>query len=222
VRFPVVALVPVNRLDRAKGRLAGLLSPGERMDLTRATLLTALDALEGADIPAFVLTADERARAIVGARAEVLDEDAALRGLNPQLEAALAALRTQLGDTAVLIVHADLPLATSDSLTRVIEAAAEEPSVTLVESGDGGTNVMLLRPPGLFPLSYGLGSARRHRAAAHALTVRVVDEPDLALDLDTEDDVRRLLATERGRTSHAGRVLEALGVRGRLGLTADG
>jgi 2-phospho-L-lactate guanylyltransferase (CobY/MobA/RfbA family) len=72
---------------------------------------------------------------------------------------------------------------------------------------------MLLRPPGPCRLSYGPGSAAAHRAAARAadLVVISVDVPDLALDLDTADDLATLLSSERGRTSAAGRLLRSWG-----------
>ena len=79
-------LIPVNDLARAKGRLAGLLSPEEREQLALITLQTVLHAA-GPD--AIVLTPDERIAGLVAGRARVLLESPKARGLNGQLEFAL-------------------------------------------------------------------------------------------------------------------------------------
>lgn len=214
----VVALVPVNRLDRAKRRLAGLLSPAEREALTTATLLTVLDALAGAGIPAFVLTADQRAATIATPSASVIPEDAERSGLNGQLEGALARLRSDCPGASVLVLHADLPLADGAAIAVLLAAAPPPPSATLVRSGDGGTNALLLNPPGHFPLAYGPDSAGRHALAARAAGLRVVmvDEPRLALDLDTPADIAKLLGMPGGPASRAGRVLLDHGIPVRL------
>jgi 2-phospho-L-lactate guanylyltransferase len=142
----------------------------------------------------------------------VRGEDPALRGLNAQLEAALQGLEE------ALVLHADLPLATADALTELLAAAQRAPSVTLVESSDGGTNAMVLRPPGSFRLAYGRDSCARHVRSARAahLHAGLVDSPALRLDLDTAPDLAALLATSAGRASPAGRFLLAIGVEERL------
>ena len=106
----------------------------------------------------------------------------------------------------LLILHADLPLVTAEALRDLIAQAPEAPSATLVRPGDGGTNAMLLRPPGRFPLAYGRGSGDLHESAAReaGLAVRRADAPALALDLDTPSDVRALLSTAEGRGDGGG------------------
>ena len=97
------------------------------------------------------------------------------------------------------------------------QQAPPAPSATLVRPGDGGTNAMLLRPPGRFALAYGSGSGDLHEVAARAagLAVHRADAPALALDLDTPTDVRRLLAEPAGRACGPGRYLIGIGVEGR-------
>ncbi len=212
-------LIPVNRLDRAKGRLAALLEPSERADLVRRSLGTVLEAVAGAGLEAVVLTSDEAVTAILPADVRVLSEKLHLQGLSPQLENAAE----RLGVDELLILHADLPLATAEALRDLVEQAPEAPSVTLVRPGDGGTNAMLLRPPGRFPLAYGKGSGDLHEASARqaGLAVRRAEAPALALDLDTPADVRTLLAEPAGRACRAGRYLLGIGVEGREALGED-
>ena len=206
-------LIPVNRLDRAKGRLAALLEPAERAELVRRSLAGVLAAVEGAGMEAVVLTSDEAVEAEVPAGVQVLEEDADLHGLSAQLERAA----DRLGAEELLILHADLPLVTAEALRELVAQAPEAPSATLVRPGDGGTNAMLLRPPGRFPLAYGRGSGDLHEAAAReaGLAVRRADVPALALDLDTPADVRELLSTTEGRETAAGRYLVEIGIEGR-------
>lgn len=206
-----VTVIPVNRLDRAKGRLADLLSVEERAGLQLQTLKTVLAAVRDAGLERRVLTADETvARELPGVA--VVPEQAALSGLNAQLEAAIEGLRE------VLILHADLPLATAAEVRSLVGSAPPAPSVTMVRSPDGGTNAMLLRPPGRFALAYGPGSHAKHSAAAAAAGMRVttVDSPALSLDLDTRADVAALLSSGPGRASLAGRYLLSIGADERL------
>ena len=209
----LTVLIPVNRLDRAKGRLAALLEPEERAELVRQSLATVLGAVREAGMEAVVLTSDEAVRAGLPDGVRGLGEDPQVRGLSGQLENAAA----RLGAGELLILHADLPLATGEALGDFVAQAAPAPSVTLVRPGDGGTNAMLLRPPGRFALAYGSGSGDLHEVAARAagLTVRRADTPPLALDLDTPADVRRLLAEAVGRSCGAGSYLIGIGVEGR-------
>lgn len=197
-------LVPVNRLDRAKARLAASLAPAERTALAVATLRTVLAACRDAALPTVVLTADPAVAPIAAEwGATVRDEVPGSAGLNAQVEAALAGIEAPPG--GVLVLHADLPLATGGALRELVAAALREPSVTMVRSADGGTNAMLLRPPGRFALAYGAGSFARHRAAAEAagVAIAVVDDDRLALDLDTPGDIAMFLAHEGARGTPA-------------------
>ena len=206
------AIIPVNRLDRAKGRLAGVLSPDERRTLSLLTLDAVVEAAIGAGLEVVVVTPDAGVRDHLAGRAAVMDEDPALRGLNAQLARALQGL-----DDAV-ILHADLPLAAAEALEAFLAGSLPAPSITVAPSGDGGTNVMRLRPPGLFELAYGIGSCALHVAAAKAggMGVAIVETAGLAMDLDQPGDLVALLGSAEGRECPAGRYLRAIGVPRRL------
>lgn len=210
---PLTVLIPVNRLDRAKGRLATLLEPEERAELVRRSLATVLGAVRGAGMEAVVLTSDGAVVAGLPGGVRTLAEDPRRKGLSAQLERAAERLAVE----EVLILHADLPLATAEALRDFEAQAPPAPSVTLVRPEDGGTNAMLLRPPGRFPLAYGGGSGDLHEAAARdaGIKVRRASAGALALDLDTPADVRRLLGDATGRACRAGDYLVGIGVEGR-------
>ena len=107
------------------------------------------------------------------------------RGLNGAVEAGVHHLST-LGVAHVTVAHADLPRASD--LTEVGDVAG----ITLVPDRYGnGTNVLALPADAGFQFSYGPGSFARHRAEAQRLgvSVRILDRPDLAWDVDEPDDV---------------------------------
>lgn len=213
VNLPV--LIPMNRLDRAKGRLASILSSEEREMLALITLETVLHAAGPTSI---VLTADERVVAASEGKARILRESNTAKGLTPQLELAVATLiEDATARDRLLILHADLPLATNEAV-ETLDAMSAPNSATLVRSHDGGTNAMLLQPPGRFALAYGSGSFAKHVTAAleAGIEVRANANRELRLDLDTPDDIRELLRAPRGRQGAAGRYLLSIGVENRL------
>lgn len=180
-------LVPVKALTDAKGRLAPWLNPIERRLLTIAMLedvVAALQAVPGLERPAVISPDREIWRRADAMGCRVIEEEAGADDLNRSLSLAAAGLDAPGG---LLVVAADLPLASADAIGRVLEAAAEAP-VVVVPSHDGaGTNVLAWRDPASFRPGFGPGSATRHLATPGAVRR---DEPDLALDVDTVADLR--------------------------------
>jgi 2-phospho-L-lactate guanylyltransferase len=201
-----VAVVPVKSLAAAKTRLATALAPDERADLTLQTLRRVLAALDQPGIAArLVISPDEAVlRAAQAAGAHGLRQ--AGDGLNPGLEEARAWAIAHDAD-ALLIVLGDLPLLASEQIAALLALADRPGTVVLAPDRHGsGTNIMLLRPPGAIPLSFGLDSLARHRAAAQArgLAVRTYTDPATALDLDTPDDLAALTDLLTATTPHKG------------------
>ena len=225
-------LIPVNRLDRAKTRLAGLLTPIERRELALLTLAVVVEAARNVG-PVTVLSADNSAaQADLGV--SFMHEDPDLNGLNSQLEGAIGRLG---GSGELLILHADLPLATAIAIADLVAASAHlSPPLprgtsrergpggegVAVRSVDGGTNAMLLRPPGRFRLAYGPGSFEKHMAAARAAGVSFVQHQSeaLSLDLDSPADIKALLGTPEARDSSVARFLRGLNLEAREGWPA--
>jgi 2-phospho-L-lactate guanylyltransferase len=184
-------LVPVKALDEAKGRLAPALNPIERRLLVIAMLEDVVAALQG--VPELkrpvVISPDReiwRRADAMGCR--VVEEEPGGADLNRSLLDAAARLDAATG---LLVVAADLPLASPEALGRVLAAAASAP-VVVVPSRDGaGTNVLAWRDPASFAPGFGPASASRHLAAPGA--VRHQDR-DLALDVDTVADLRSVAA----------------------------
>lgn len=205
----VVALVPVRGLDNGKTRLAGLLPPAARAVLTRTMLervvCAALDS--GTVATVGVISPDPAALAFATAvdpRVVGVLQDAGEPGLNAAA-AAGRAWATVRRSGALLILFGDLPLLKGDDVRRLV--ASEAAVVIATDRHGAGTNALLLRLSGAegtvdgaaarFAFGFGEGSAGRHRAEAArlGLSSTTVRSPGTALDLDTPDDWRALLAT---------------------------
>jgi 2-phospho-L-lactate/phosphoenolpyruvate guanylyltransferase len=206
-----VPLVPVKALAAAKGRLGPWLSPLERRLLAIAMVedvVAALQATPGLAAPLVVSPDREMWRRAAAIGCRVVEEPGGGEGLN----AALALAAERAGDEGLLVVAADLPLASASGLRRVLEAAALAP-VAVVPSHDGdGTNVLAWREPASFAPRFGPGSAARHLSVPGAVRV---DDPGLAMDVDTVEDLR-LVAGRVDPDAVTGRRLHDLRLPARL------
>jgi len=194
-RRPIAALVPVRGLAEGKRRLAAALTGRERQSLVRAMLEDVLDALQGCAgiAPITVVSSDAAVAAIAGERGVLVLADPPAGGLNASLQRASACMGTAYPKHAVLMVAADLPGLTPTLLESTVLASSAE--VVIARSRDGGTNLLLQRPPAALRLAFGPESCAQHRATAarDGRTVEVLEHPLLAYDLDGPDDLRLCL-----------------------------
>jgi 2-phospho-L-lactate guanylyltransferase len=191
------AVVPVKERDRAKERLAPMLSPAMRQALVLAMLEDVLSALAAAPglAGSIVVTVDRAARRLAldyGAR---LFENGARDGHTGAVTAAARRLAAEDG-AGMLTLPGDVPLVTADEIGRIIEAHRSAPSFTIVPSHDeGGSNAILLSPPEVVPLRFGVDSFHPHLRAATARGIRptVLRLPGIALDIDNPQDIAMFL-----------------------------
>jgi 2-phospho-L-lactate guanylyltransferase len=144
----------------------------------RAALAVAMlgDVVEAALPVGRVLVVTDDA-AVVPRGAELVGDPG--RGLGAAVEAGLSEL-----DGHALVVNADLPAATPESLRRLADSA-----LALVEARDGTTNALSLPDPRAFAPLYGPRSADRFRMHAAFATAWI---PELEADVDSEADLERL------------------------------
>jgi 2-phospho-L-lactate guanylyltransferase len=213
----IAALVPVKALDRAKGRLAALLSQEERRRLALAMLedvLRALRAVPRVDELA-VVSPDTDVLARAGELgAEPLSEPPLCQGVNQALAHASAALSGRGADT-LLVVAADLPAALPGDIGTLLDVIAET-GLALVPTHDRGTGAIALRPPGAIPFRFGPRSSVAHRreAVARGLPARVLLLASLSRDVDQPDDLTHLLAHPVDTATH--RLLAEIQIAERL------
>jgi 2-phospho-L-lactate guanylyltransferase len=192
----IVAVLPVRSLRDGKTRLAPVLAPDERQRLIERMLGVVVAGTLAADVGEALggVTPDPAAAAFATAldpRVRTLRQDDGRPGLNEALAigrewaVALAADR-------LVTLSADLPLLTPDDVATLAGAAAD---LALARDRRGeGTNGLALTLDGrgqAFRFAFGTGSAARHAAEARrlGLSLRCVDRPGTAFDLDEPDDL---------------------------------
>ena len=189
------AIVPVKPLGAAKSRLAGVLEPVERADLARRFLvhtLTVLTACGGID-QILVISADPLVWDLAAQYGAQCYYEPDTPGLNASLRRA-ANRAVSGGADAILIVPTDLPLLNETLLEQVLDRIDKPPVVIVApDRHRKGTNIMLQSPPKLIPFSYGVGSFQTHleNAGAAGAAVKVLEIPELALDIDSPADLEK-------------------------------
>jgi 2-phospho-L-lactate guanylyltransferase len=211
-----VIAVPVKSLERAKGRLSGILQPLERAALTLAMLEDVLDAcLAQPGWQTWVISPDEVVLEVSArrrARPVVEDEPGLLAAVHQVEEMAH-------GADALAVVLGDLPLLTTSALGRALQTLG--PVVAAPSASDGGTNVLLRRPPGVIRARFGTDSFRKHCEAAEfrGIPFAEIRGAELAYDLDRPEDVPELLV--RGGPGRTRSACLDMGLERRLAVAAE-
>lgn len=211
-----VLMVPVKPLEEAKRRLSAVLSPAERAVLTLAMLEDVIDACqqqEGWEV--WVMSRGEAPLEVAARRGvkAVHEMGRSLLGAIRQSESSMRGRWSSLG-----VVLADLPLITPQALGEALSLAERTGVVAAPADSDGGTNLLVRRPPTAIPPRFGRSSFARHRAEAYRRGVRFkeVRIPELGFDLDRPPDLAR--AAAGSRQSRTRSVCLELGVADRLGV----
>jgi len=188
-------LVPVKPFSESKSRLANILSPDERTELSRGLLTHTLQILANVPEIAQTLVVSRDPAALTLARqyqAQALLETGAGE-LNAALTQATQAAQTS-GAESLLILPADLPLLSAEALRQLITESKTEPFLAIApDRHEDGTNALLVHPPDLIRYAFGAHSFQRHitQARQAGARARICRLPELALDVDTPEDLER-------------------------------
>lgn len=201
------ALIPYKPVN-PKTRLSCILSQEEREAFARAMLADVVDAVRDANC----------SPVIVGT--ELFDsEDIQVTFADTDLNGALNSLVQQSTGDPLLIIMADLPLATGPSIRRVITT---DKAMAIVPGRGGGTNVIFLKEPARFHFDYYGTSYLKHTKIAEeaGLSCELIDSFRLHTDIDEKEDLAELLIHGTGKSRA---YLEGLGVslvveKGRVGV----
>ena len=177
------ALVPLKAAAARKSRLSDCLSGEARLRLSESLFRHLLSVLvDCPDVGRVAVLSQARPDGWVGLWITDCGE-----GLNAEVGAAARAL----GDTDLLVIHADLPAVLTQDIAALIAAAADGIAIAPDRHG-AGTNAIALSDASGFPFAFGPGSFERHSARAKG-SARIVDRPGLALDIDTPADIAAAL-----------------------------
>ena len=197
-----VALIPVRDFRTGKSRLARVLDADARSRLGRWMLERVLEAVGAAGRvdEIAVLSDSAEVLALAGEHGAVgLFRKAG--GLNADLEAGRSWARRRAA-RALFVVHADLPFLKAGEVNAFLAdaGASESPGrgVRIARSKDAGTNALLVQPVDAIPFLFGARSFEKHRDAARRsrCAARVCESSGFARDIDSPEDLERLLALE--------------------------
>ncbi|MFM7338105.1 MAG: 2-phospho-L-lactate guanylyltransferase [Actinomycetota bacterium] len=185
----VGVVVPIKAFHQAKERLSDLLTPAERIALTKHCAEQVIRAAQKfetfvvCDDPQVAQWARERSAQVVW-QPEV--------GLNLAVRAGVDFAKSR--DKALAIIsHSDLPLATN--FAALLADQTDDflaSSITLApDRHHDGTNVIVLPTNLDFEFCYGKRSFDAHRRIAEklGLQLRVIDDASFAVDIDTAEDL---------------------------------
>jgi len=189
------AIIPVKALARAKSRLSSVLTPEQRQQFAEAMFRHVLQTVRSVPQVTGTLVISRDTKALAIAREQgvnTVQESGA-----PELNAALmraTQIVARWKTSAVLILPADVPLISREDVTSIVQMGPDEPTVVIAtDQREDGTNALFIRPPGLFPYSFGVGSFQRHIAMARqaGAEVKVYHSDRLMLDIDVPEDLQK-------------------------------
>ncbi|TRZ74364.1 MAG: 2-phospho-L-lactate guanylyltransferase [Actinobacteria bacterium] len=180
----IAVVIPIKAFGQAKDRLSGVLTADQRNRLARATARGVLESVRGA--PVFVVCNDHDVSDWAQTHgATVLFQSGT--GLNAAVQEGMSAAHEY---ERVMIVHSDLPL--PNKLRELLGSTVARNTVTIVpDRHRDGTNVLII-PLGVdFHCHYGAQSFSAHVAEANklGLSLQIIEDDELGLDIDTPDDL---------------------------------
>ena len=212
-KYMVVAVVPLKNLKLAKSRLSNILAEGERQELVLAMFDDVLVSLRASHfIDEIFLVADKYFDPVADVQ---MITEIKNRGYDEAIIEALKDSRVNQAQ-AMLILPADLPLVSREELNTLIRDQ-EDRSIRIAGARDqDGTNALVMKPPHLLATSFGVGSFKRHKKIAKALSVKIeeVNLPGLSFDVDTEKDLIDFVQTKSDTRTY--QFLDESGIIGRL------
>jgi 2-phospho-L-lactate guanylyltransferase len=201
------ALLPLKDFTQAKQRLAGVLTPQERLYFFHRMVEDVLNVL--ADHPSIdqtVIVSDDPAAKLLAEHYQVAywsEAGMGVKGLNGVASEA-AERFSSMGAEAMLVVHGDLPLLTKADLQTLIDSHGDtkQRKLSIAQDRHGmGSNCVLVSPPQAISFSYGSNSLHKHLKTALQNDVEslVLDLPGAACDMDTPQDLELLLSQKNLR-----------------------
>lgn len=210
------AIVPIKTFDRAKQRLAKVLSEDERRSLMLAMARDVLSCLAKSTQLTGILIVSRAPEADALAQTFATERYAESPDANlaQALEQAAQHLIAHFDAKGVIIVPADVPGVRVDELDRLL--AANEQVTIMPDDEHIGTNGLICSPPLCIPYIFDGKSFKPHVDAAFSqgITPKIVPGTTFALDIDTPDDL--LAVCDQEPASQTANYLRKAGITTRL------
>jgi 2-phospho-L-lactate guanylyltransferase len=214
------AIIPFKK-ERAKSRLGGVLGEKEREEFAVRMLgdvLVALSESEIEEVEIISTCSEEQIKEDLNRGLKLNSELESKSNLNLKLtvredgRGLNEVLNEEIKDEKepVLIIMADVPLATPESINEII---SREEDVVITPGREGGTNALFLRKPYKFAVSYYGISCLKHIETARRrdLSYAIHDSFFISTDIDEVGDLIELLIHGRSR-SFSAEYLRGIGV----------
>lgn len=198
------AIIPVKPLRDSKSRLARVLTPDQRAELTSELLLRTLQAIKTSQqiYRTLVISRDPAVLKLARHEGAYTYNEGDRHGLNEAVTRA-AGVTAARHAGSILILPADLPYITAEDISLLVlslpEVGSEPVTIICPDHEYDGTNALLLSPPLEFTFHYGVGSFHKHQDEAHKRQRRLVTValPGIQFDVDTEEDWTAYQVIER-------------------------
>lgn len=195
-----VALIPVRFHPEAKHRLAKNWETTKRRALVQAMLTDVLEALERAKTISqrIIVTCDENFSP-TNPQDNVETYRSIVKGLNSELMACIRRL-TDNGVQDIIIILADLPLLTNETLDEIVTIGHRIQRPVIAQDWKGtGTNILYSPLPLSIELCFGNQSLQNFRTKFEEanLTPIIYHSVESALDIDDDVAIERFLLLTR-------------------------
>jgi 2-phospho-L-lactate guanylyltransferase len=185
------ALLPVKAFAKAKTRLRPALTADQCAALAKHMATDVVTALQNASMLQGITLLGEEP--VVADFARELDCDylaeASGTDVSSKLDNAADYLKLA-GVDVLLVLPSDLPMLSSADIDQLLNRHKGGVSICPASS-DGGTNALVMSPPGAIKFCFGRQSAKRHLEAADGAELRTekISHTAFSRDIDTPEDL---------------------------------